>query len=245
MRFFLEIAYKGTRYHGWQIQPNATSVQETIQKALQTIFRKPITIVAAGRTDTGVHAKQMYAYFDFEKPFLTQQVVYKLNSILPKDIVVKAIHTVHDDAHTRFDATYRTYHYFITTQKNPFNTDTSWFVKYKLDAEAMNTAAQKLLDYSNFQCFSKVNTDVKTFNCTITEAYWEQKGEMLVFTITADRFLRNMVRAIVGTLVAIGGGKLTIEDFDAIILSKDRGKAGTSVPAKGLFLMAIGYDYLG
>ena len=245
MRFFLEIAYKGTRYHGWQIQPNATSVQETIQKALQLIFRKPMAIMGAGRTDTGVHAKQMYAHFDFEKPFLTEQVLYKLNGILPKDIVIKAIHTVHDDAHARFDATHRTYHYFITTQKNPFYTDASWFVKHYLDVSAMNIAAQKLLTYTNFQCFSKTNTDVKTFNCRITEAYWEQKDDMLVFTITADRFLRNMVRAIVGTLVAIGSGKLPVEALDSIIMSRDRGQAGASAPAQGLFLTAVGYEYIG
>ena len=245
MRFFLEIAYKGTRYHGWQIQPNASSVQETIQKALKLIFRKPMSIMGAGRTDTGVHAKQMYAHFDFEKPFLTEQVLYKLNGILPKDIVIKAIHTVHDDAHARFDATHRTYHYFIATQKNPFYTDASWFVKHHLDVEAMNIAAQKLLTYTNFQCFSKTNTDVKTFNCTITEAYWEQKDDMLVFTITADRFLRNMVRAIVGTLVAIGSGKLPVEALDSIIMSRDRGQAGASAPAQGLFLTAVGYEYIG
>jgi tRNA pseudouridine38-40 synthase len=244
MRFFLEIAYKGTHYHGWQIQPNAVSIQEKIQDALALIFKKSIAIMGAGRTDTGVHAKQLFAHFDTENSFNIAEVLYKLNGILPKDIAIIAIHKVTDDAHARFDALSRTYHYYINTKKNPFTTASSWFVKHDLDLDLMNQAAQKLFDYTDFQCFSKSNTDVKTYLCDIQEAYWKQDGDLLVFTITANRFLRNMVRAIVGTLVAVGSGKLPLSAMDEIIQSKNRSQAGASAAAKGLFLTQVKYPYL-
>ena len=244
MRFFLEIAYKGTNYHGWQIQPNAISIQEKIQDALQLIFKKPIAIMGAGRTDTGVHAKQLFAHFDLENTFDIQALVYKLNGILPKDIAIKTIHQVSKNAHARFDATSRTYHYYINTKKNPFTSESSWFVKQDLDLNLMNQAAEKLLNYTDFQCFSKSNSDVKTYLCDIQEAFWKQEGDLLVFRITADRFLRNMVRAIVGTLVAIGSGKIPLSAMDDIIKSKSRSKAGASAAAQGLFLTAVKYPYL-
>lgn len=243
MRYFLEIAYKGTAYHGWQIQPNAISIQEKIQEALALVFRKPTTIMGAGRTDTGVHAKQLFAHFDVSEAIDIATVVYKLNGILPKDIAILAIHPVAADAHARFDATSRSYKYYINTTKNPFTTESSWFVRQELDVELMNKAAKKLLQYTDFQCFSKSNSDVKTYLCDIQEAFWQKEGDLLVFTITANRFLRNMVRAIVGTLVAIGSGKLHIYDLDAIIKSKNRSKAGASAAAQGLFLVAIKYPY--
>ena len=244
MRFFLEIAYKGTNYHGWQIQPNAISIQEKIQDALQLIFKKPIAIMGAGRTDTGVHAKQLFAHFDLENTFDIQALVYKLNGILPKDIAIKNIHQVSKNAHARFDATSRTYHYYINTKKNPFTSESSWFVKQDLDLNLMNQAAEKLLNYTDFQCFSKSNSDVKTYLCDIQEAFWKQEGDLLVFRITADRFLRNMVRAIVGTLVAIGSKKIPLSAMDDIIKSKSRSKAGASAAAQGLFLTAVKYPYL-
>lgn len=244
MRYFIEFAYKGTHYHGWQYQPNAISVQETLNKVFSTLLQDEIEIVGAGRTDTGVHASQMYGHFDTEKTFDLEQLKYKANSFLPKDIAISKIIKVHDDAHARFDATSRTYHYHISTIKDVFNNELTWFSQQKLDIEAMNNAAKLLVNFTDFQCFSKSNTDVFTYNCDITEAYWTQKNNELIFTISADRFLRNMVRAIVGTLVNIGLHKITIDDFIKIIESKDRKKAGFSVPAQGLFLTQIKYPYI-
>ncbi len=200
--------------------------------------------MGAGRTDTGVHAKEMFAHFDFDKAFDIPNLVHKLNSYLPKDIVIYAIIPVHDDAHTRFDATKRTYEYYINTIKDPFSQGQSWYFNQNLDVDLMNEAAQLLLHHTDFQCFSKVNTDVNTFDCTIFEAYWKEEKDSLIFTISANRFLRNMVRAIVGTLVNIGLHKITLDDFSAIIESKNRDKAGFSVPAHGLYLTKIEYDYL-
>lgn len=244
MRYFIKFSYNGTQYHGWQYQPNATSVQETLTKALATILNAPIELMGAGRTDTGVHAKMMFAHFDCENEFQMDPIVHKLNSYLPKDIAVSDIIAVHDTAHARFDATQRTYEYHIHTFKNVFATDQSWYYQHDLDIEAMNTAAQLLLTHTDFECFSKVHTDVNTFNCKITKAHWQQDNNALIFTITADRFLRNMVRAIVGTLINIGLHKITLEDFNRIIDSKDRNEAGFSVPAHGLYLTEITYDYL-
>ena len=199
--------------------------------------------MGAGRTDTGVHAKEMYAHFDFDTPFDIPNLVHKLNSFLPKDIVIYAIFPVHDEAHTRFDAKKRTYEYHINTHKDPFSQELSWYFHHKLDVDLMNTAARLLLDHTNFQSFSKVNTDVNTFNCKIMEAHWVQNNDRLIFTISADRFLRNMVRAIVGTLVNVGLHKISPKEFNAIIESKDRNKAGFSVPAHGLYLTEIVYDF--
>ncbi len=200
--------------------------------------------MGAGRTDTGVHASEMYGHFDTEKTLDIPVLVYKLNSYLPKDIAIFDILPVHDDAHCRFDATKRTYEYHINTVKNPFLQELSWYVTQKLDVGLMNDAAQLLLRHTDFQCFSKVNTDVSTFDCTIFEAFWKQENGKLIFTISANRFLRNMVRSIVGTLINIGLHKITLADFENIIASKNREKAGFSVPAHGLYLTNIYYDYL-
>lgn len=237
----MQLAYNGSAYYGWQIQPEAITVQETIEKALSTILKTELQIVGAGRTDTGVHASQMFAHFDVKNPIIPIDLKYRLNSFLPKDIAIESIFEVAHDAHTRFDATKRTYNYNIALVKNVFKNDYSYYVSQELDIEKMNNASKILLDYTNFQCFSKSNTDVKTYNCTIEEAHWQLQGDMLVFTISADRFLRNMVRAIVGTLISIGLGKLTVEDMHLIIASRDRRKAGFSVPAKGLFLTKVQY----
>lgn len=244
MRYFIKLAYKGTNYHGWQSQPNASSVQETLGKAVSVVLNSKVNLMGAGRTDTGVHAKEMYAHFDFEKPFETESIVHKLNSYLPKDIVVYAIIPVQDDAHARFDATKRTYEYHINSFKDAFLQDDSWYFHQKLDLELMNAAAKLLFNYTDFQCFSKVNTDVNTFDCTIFEANWKNADNKLIFTISANRFLRNMVRAIVGTLVNVGMRKITLYDFEAIIRSKNRDKAGFSVPAHGLYLTKIEYPNL-
>jgi len=244
LRYFIEFAYNGKNYHGWQSQPNATSVQETLGKAISVILRSEIELMGAGRTDTGVHAKQMFAHFDTEETLENDFLVAKLNSYLPKDIVIYRIIQVSEEAHARFDAVKRTYEYHIHTYKNAFENESSWYVFQNLDLEKMNSAAKMLFDFQDFQCFSKVNTDVKTYNCKIIEANWQQKGEKLIFTIAADRFLRNMVRAIVGTLVEIGSGKKALEDFKNIIESKDRTQAGTSVPAHGLYLTKVEYPYI-
>ena len=244
MRYFIKLAYNGTQYHGWQYQPNAASVQETMNKAFSVLLNTTINLMGAGRTDTGVHAKEMYAHFDFENSIDVARLVHKLNSYLPKDIVVYDIIPVHDQAHSRFDATKRTYEYHINTFKDTFRQEHSWYFHQPLDMNLMNEAAQLLFKHTDFQCFSKVNTDVNTFDCTIFEAYWKRENGNLIFTISANRFLRNMVRAIVGTLVNIGLHKITLEDFSAIIESKNRDKAGFSVPAHGLYLTKIEYDYL-
>ncbi len=244
MRYFIHLAYNGTPYHGWQIQPNANSVQETLNKAFSVLLQSEINLIGAGRTDTGVHAKEMYAHFDFEKPFDIPNLVHKLNSYLSKDIVIYNIIPVKDDAHTRFDATKRTYEYHIHQFKNPFLQELSWYFNQYLDVALMNEAAKILYNYTDFECFSKVNTDVSTFDCTIFEAYWKQEKDQLIFTISANRFLRNMVRSIVGSLINVGLHKITLTDFKAIIESKSREKAGFSVPAHGLYLKEITYDYI-
>ena len=253
MRYFIELAYKGTNYHGWQYQPGADSVQETLNKALSLLLKTDIDIVGAGRTDSGVHAKQMFAHFDFESEVDVPQLVHKLNSFLPKDIAVFNILKVSDEAHARFDATKRTYEYHIHTMKDVFENDGSYQFQFPLNIDKMNEACQILFKHNDFECFSKVNTDVNTFNCVIFEANWtrgnpeapgKQNGNKLIFTIAANRFLRNMVRAIVGTMINIGIGKISLADFEKIIDSKDRSQAGFSVPAHGLYLTKIEYNYI-
>mgnify|MGYP000008462195 FL=1 len=242
LRYFIELSYKGTNYHGWQYQPNAITIQELLNKALSTIFRTTIDVLGAGRTDSGVHAEQLFAHFDLDYKFNLNEVIYKLNSILPNDIVVHTILKVKEDAHARFDALSRSYEYRIYKGRNPFLTETTWqLINKKLNIDKMNEAAKILLTYTNFQCFSRSNTDVKTFNCIISNAFWKENGEELVFYISADRFLRNMVRAIVGTLIEVGEGKIAIEDFKKIIESKNRCNAGPSAPAQGLFLTKVAY----
>ncbi len=241
MRYFIELSYHGKNYHGWQIQPDAVSVQEKLNHAISTIFQEEIQVVGAGRTDTGVHATQMFAHFDIDKN-LGHNIAYKLNSILPHDIAVQDVFLVNDEKHARFSAISRSYEYKIWLGRNPFSLDVSWQIhSQKPNVNLMNEAAKLLLEYTNFQTFSKVKTEVYTFNCEVTEAYWVQKENELTFHISANRFLRNMVRAIVGTLVDVGLGKLSVDDFREIIESKSRSNAGLSVPAKGLFLTNIKY----
>ena len=244
MRYFIEFAYNGKNYCGWQYQPHSPSVQETLNKALSTLLRTEIDVVGAGRTDTGVHARQMYAHFDHDEIADTIKLTQKLNAFLPHDIVVYRFISLHNDAHARFDAVSRTYEYHINTYKDPFDNEASWFQFHPLDIANMNEAAQVLFNYIDFKCFSKTHTDVRTFNCKIMKAEWQQQDNRLVFTISADRFLRNMVRAIVGTLVNVGLGKITVNDFKTIIESRDRGQAGFSVPAHGLYLTKVIYPYL-
>lgn len=243
-RYFVELAYKGTNYHGWQIQQNAHSVQEEVNKALSTLLQEEIMITGAGRTDTGVHAEQLFAHFDSLQSIDAAQLLFKLNSFLPSDIACKQIFEVKEDDHARFSATYRTYEYRITTTKNPFTTELAHYFPYKLDVEKMNEAAELLIQETDFSCFSKSKTDTFTNMCHITEAYWKSHNEQLIFTITANRFLRNMVRAIVGTLLDVGQQKIKVEELTEIIASKNRSNAGKSVPAHGLFLTKIGYPFL-
>lgn len=242
MRYFLELSYNGKPYHGWQNQPNAISVQEVIEKALSTLLGENITIMGAGRTDAGVHASQMFAHFDSQMAFEKDTFLYKLNSFLPLDIAIHDIFRVHDEAHTRFDALSRQYLYRITTKKNVFQYEQSYFVKKPLDIDKMNAASKILFEYDDFQCFSKTNTDVKTYQCEIMKAEWFYKDDELHFVIKANRFLRNMVRAIVGTMVNIGLGKVEVEEMHNIIQSKNRSEAGFSVPAHALFLTHIEYS---
>ncbi len=241
-RYFLQISYNGTNYHGWQIQPNASSVQEVMEKALSTVLREEISVVGAGRTDTGVHASFYMLHFDSENENLqNENLVFRLNRFLPDDIAVQQIFPVKPDVHARYNAVSRTYKYFISTVKNPFETSTAYQYTLPLDVNKMNEVATVLFEYRDFSSFSKLHTDVKTNNCNIMLAEWRPEGDRIVFTIKADRFLRNMVRAIVGTLLEAGKGKLSKDGLRNIIEEKNRGKAGVSVPAHGLFLVDVEY----
>ncbi len=241
-RYFLYFAYNGSAYHGWQIQPNGISVQEMLEKALSVALQTKTIVVGAGRTDAGVHARLMVAHFDSTNEFVkSEEFVSKLNNILPHDIAVSKIVEVVSDAHARFDAVSRKYEYLLVQQKDAFLTDFSMRLTYPLDFETMNLAANKLKAYSDFTSFSKLHTDVKTNNCTIYQAQWELREGVWVFTIEANRFLRNMVRAIVGTLIEVGRSKVDVQQFCEIIEAKDRCKAGASVPAKALYLVDIQY----
>ena len=243
-RYFIYLAYDGANYHGWQIQPNGCSVQECLMKALSTFLRQDIDVVGAGRTDAGVHASLMVAHFDYDEELDPAVVTEKLNRLLPSDISVYKVRLVKPDAHARFDATARTYKYYVTTAKYPFNRQYRWRLYCPLDYEQMNEAARILLEYIDFTSFSKLHTDAKTNICHITHAEWtkvEGEDTTWVFTIRADRFLRNMVRAIVGTLVEVGRGKMTVEDFRKVIENQDRCKAGTSAPGQALFLVNVEY----
>ena len=240
MRYFLSLSYFGEAYHGWQRQPNAITVQEVVENALSTLLRTPVSIVGAGRTDSGVHARELFAHFDTDIE-LPGDLEHRLNRLLPVDIAVNSLNEVPEEAHARFSAVARSYEYHIVRRKDPFQKDRAYLLTRPLDMAAMNEAAELLKTFVDFECFSKSNTDVHTFNCHITSAYWKEKGDLLIFHITADRFLRNMVRAIVGTLLDVGLGKLSLEDVKAIIKSKDRSEAGVSVPAKGLYLTRVEY----
>jgi len=241
LRYFIELSYNGKAYHGWQNQPNAISIQEVLEKALSTLLREVVEIAGAGRTDAGVHAKQMFAHFDSDIDFTPEDLIYKLNSFLPKDIAIHTIFEVPSDAHARFDAISRSYIYKISLSKNVFDYNYSYNFNLPLDVDAMNEACKVLFEYVDFKCFSRSNTDVKTFNCDIMKAEWEKDGEMLIFSIKANRFLRNMVRAIVGTMIGVGLNKISINQFHEIIKSKDRKNAGASVPGHALYLENIDY----
>ena len=245
-RYFIYLSYDGEAYHGWQIQPNGLSVQECVEKALSTLLRLPVSVVGAGRTDAGVHAALMVAHFDspslLDGGFMTD----KLNRLLPPDISVQRLRAVKTDAHARFDATSRTYKYYVSLAKSPFRRRYTYRLFQTPDFELMNRAAATLPEYEDFTSFSKLHTDVKTNNCRVTHACWTQEDSCTwVFTVRADRFLRNMVRAMVGTLLEVGRGHLTVEGFRKVIEQKDRCKAGTSVPGNALFLVDITYpDHL-
>jgi len=229
-------------YHGWQIQPNENSVQETIEKALSVLLRDKIAVVGCGRTDTGVHASQFFLHFDINLPIDKEKLKFRLNSFLPKDIAIFQIREVNDTAHARFDAIARSYIYRISMEKNVFLMDSSLQMSNtNLDVKMMNEAAKLLLNYKDFKCFSRSKTDVKTYDCDISEAFWKKQDKLLVFSVTADRFLRNMVRAMVGTLLKVGQGEMSLDDFIAVLESRDRTKAGASVKAKGLFLSKVDY----
>lgn len=241
MRYFISFSYKGTAFHGSQTQPNGVTVQETMEQAFATILRVPVALTFAGRTDAGVHAEQMVAHFDQDKA-LPANLASRLNNLLPSSIAIHDIRPVTNEAHARFDAVARTYHYRITMRKDPFAAELRTRVAKGLDFEAMNSAAQLLLGRQDFASFCRVHTDVKTTICDVREARWiiENDNEA-TFVITADRFLRNMVRAVVGTLFEVGRGKMTQEQFRAVIAAQDRRSAGHSAPPEGLFLVAIDY----
>lgn len=240
LHYFLEFAYNGQNYFGWQKQPEQISIQEVLENALSIILRRNITLTGAGRTDSGVHAQQMFAHFDCEEN-LPEDLIHRLNSFLPKDIVVFKTLPVKPEAHARFDALERTYHYFIQIGKNPFNFGSTWQIHQELDVRKMNEAARSLLGKQDFSSFAKLHTDVKTHICEVKLAQWEQNANQLKFSITADRFLRNMVRSIVGTLVDVGKGKIDLTEFNNIIAQKDRSFASGSAPAQGLFLAEVVY----
>jgi len=241
LRYFIELSYNGKGYHGWQNQPNAITVQQILEEKLSVLLRSKIEVTGAGRTDTGVHASQMFAHFDAEVEIDASDLVYKLNSILPIDIAIHNLFRVKDEAHARFDAISRTYHYKISTTKNVFKNDFAYQLLLPLDIDKMNEACNILNQYKDFQCFSKSHSDVKTYQCDIKFAKWAIENKELKFIITADRFLRNMVRAIVGTMINIGLGKIEVNDLHKIIESKNRSEAGFSVPARGLYLSQIIY----
>jgi tRNA pseudouridine38-40 synthase len=242
-RYFIQLAYNGKDFHGWQIQPNAATVQETLNGALSLLLSHAINVVGAGRTDTGVHASFFVAHFDLETPVSdTEKLVYKLNKILPVSICIDNIFEVDETMHARFSALSRTYHYFFSLKKEPFLNDFTTFMPYNLDVGKMNVASAILLNHTDFTSFSKLHTDVKTNNCVIQKAEWVKKNDMMIFEVKADRFLRNMVRALVGTLVLAGRDKISTSEIEEIIIKKDRGVAGASAKAGGLFLSGIEYS---
>jgi tRNA pseudouridine38-40 synthase len=241
LRYFIELAYKGSNFHGWQIQANAHTVQGEINRVTSTILRETVETTGSGRTDTGVHASQQYAHFDTDKPLDARTFINSMNALLPADIVIRKLYQVADDAHSRFDATQRSYEYRIRKQRDPFLQQLCYVYPYKLDIEKMNEAAALMLQYTDFESFSRVHTEVHTFNCQITRAEWEQTTHLLIFHISANRFLRGMVRAVTGTLLEVGKGKITVDNFRQIIEKKDRQQAGRALPPDGLFLTQVRY----
>lgn len=247
MRYFIHLAYKGSRYFGWQIQVNQQTLQEVISNAFSKILKEDISLYGAGRTDTGVHASNFYAHFDTEQVFTKEALekhIYRLNSFLPHDIVIFDIFPVSSHAHARFDATERTYRYYVTTRKNPFMTDRTYRIYFEPNLTLMNAACEALKQEHDFTSFSKLHTDSKTNECTVTHAQWKEEDGLFIFEITANRFLRNMVRAIVGTMLDVGKGKISLQDFQKIMEARDRCKAGTSAPAHALFLEEIKYPFI-
>jgi len=243
-RFFIQLAYNGAHYYGWQVQPQSPSVQAELERCLSLKLGREVGITGCGRTDTGVHARNYYAHFDWAEPIIDcEELTFRLNAFLPADIVVYRIFEVPAELHARFSAKSRTYHYYISRAKNPFHQWDSFLFTGNLDLEQMQAAADVLQEYTDFTSFSKLHTQVMTNDCRIMEAQWMEQNGLLVFHIKADRFLRNMVRAIVGTLLEVGRGKMTIEAFRQTIDKKDRCSAGESVPAHGLFLEAVDYDF--
>jgi tRNA pseudouridine38-40 synthase len=240
-RYFIQLAYKGTNFHGWQIQENAPTIQAEINKALSILLNQSIETIGCGRTDTGVHASEFFAHFDSLEIKDISNLIYKLNKFLSKDIAVYNIWKVKNNANARYDAIERTYNYYITKQKDPFLTDRAYYYYGSLDVHKMNKACEILLTYNDFEVFSKSNSQVKNFICNIYHAKWTEKNKLLNFEITANRFLRNMVRAIVGTMLEIGKGNINLEEFKKIIESKNRSNAGFSVPPHGLFLSKVKY----
>ncbi len=242
-RYFIHLSFHGGNYHGWQIQPNAPTVQGLIEEGLTRVLKTEISVTGCGRTDTGVHAGFFAAHFDVENPLVDpENTAFRLDRYLPDDIAIQGILPVVSGGHARFSAIWREYQYTISTRKDPFRTDTAWLLPWKLDLDSRNLGAAHLMNYDDFECFSKVNTDVRHFRCDLLGAEWLKNGDTLVFRIRADRFLRNMVRAIVGTLVELGRGKIDLQDLESILLSHDRKKAGFSVPAKGLSLINVRYS---
>ena len=243
MRYFIHLSYDGSRYHGWQIQPNGISIEGEIERCLSTLLGVPVDIVGAGRTDAGVHARHMVAHFDVEEPVAdTSQLTYKLNRMLPPDIRIEKTESVPDDMHARFSAKWRTYHYYLSLKPTPFNRHYTWLCHYDLDFPLMNEAARMLMEYKDFACFCKSHTDVKTTLCDVVEAEWVKTDDSeWFFVIKANRFLRNMVRAVVGTLVEVGRHRMTLEQFRSVIEGKSRCQAGESMPANALFLEKIEY----
>lgn len=242
MRYFIEFSYKGTAYNGWQKQNNSLGVQQVLEDAVSKILRQTVEITGSSRTDAGVHAEQQFAHFDFTPEIADlERFVYSLNGLIPYDIAVRRVIPVGDELNSRFAATHRRYEYRITRFKNPFLINQSHLLRTELDIKRMNEAAAMLLIHNDFESFSKIHTNVNNFRCTITEAVWYEEGDMLIFSVQANRFLRGMVRALVGTLVNVGSGKISAHDFEQIILSKNRKNAGAQAPAEGLFLVEVGY----
>lgn len=243
-RYFIHLAYNGANYCGWQTQPQLPTVQETLEKALSTLLRQPIAIVGCGRTDTGVHASDYYAHFDAEGDMDCGQLCFKLNSFLPADIAIFRIFSVAINAHARFDATARTYQYHVSDRRLPFRQGLYSRIYFAPNIERMNEAARVLMEYEDFTSFAKLHTQVKTNICHLSHAEWTQEGDEWVFTIRSNRFLRNMVRSVTGTLLDVGRGKLTIDGLRRIVEQKDRCAAGVSMPPQGLFLCKVEYEYI-
>ncbi len=240
-RYFIELAYDGTNYHGWQVQPNGITVQQVLEKAFSTLLKEEISVTGCGRTDTGVHAEYFVAHFDSEAKGLGKELVFKMNSFLPADIVIQSIREVGSEMHARFSAKYRKYRYCVSRVKPVFGRLYCLYYYKELDIELMNEACKILREYTDFTSFSKLHTDVRTNDCLIVDAHWTKREDGCDFEIKADRFLRNMVRSIVGTMLEVGTGKMTLENFRKVIESRDRGMAGMSVEARGLFLVEVGY----